>query len=307
MKALWIALWLTVAGLALGLVGVGTEWLMDWAGDYVPGWVKVGLGLLLIAVAAVGLLWAAIVILVREPTPSDTERRLESLRDVGDMVADIPKEGPILASEDGSFVHARIRLPPDRWTQSLEFYDPGVAGYQIQARAEWVYYLFFRFSPGRTTVPIPFAAPGLSCRLTSVFEYAGFRRKLAQALNIVQGVLSEADGLGWIRTIGTTVCVFGMKFIWAQVNGKYNTFTDETLRNYVESGSKGPLAVPRGLALTQLEITFEVPGVPTLSPLLVELELDPPLAVLTTRRWVGHFQYFTVRPDAVLRLPYEED
>src|SRR5258708_4597362 len=127
--------------------------------DVLPKWLTVALGVLVIVLVAVVLIVAAAYMLVGDAEKEDSELRVDALRAVGEMLLGTDRVGDTLSSENGQFLHAVVRMPPEEWS-SFGLYDPGVAC------QDGSYYLFFVFENGRATVlPIPFDAKAIACKV----------------------------------------------------------------------------------------------------------------------------------------------
>jgi hypothetical protein len=303
-KKLKIVLGALGAAIALGLLVWGTESLVEWvAKDLLPRWAVIALGLILLAAVVVALFYAAVISLIGDAERSDSEARVDALRIVGDALQGIRQEN-LLSSEDGQFLHALIKMPPEQWNDSYAFYAPGVASYTPELpEKDCFYYLFFVVENNRPTVlPIPFASNTITCVLTMMFEYAGFRRKLLIALKWIYSVFAEVDH--WIKLIVTSACVFFRKLLEDAAVDRWRKFTSETLQNYVDGGSRGSIALPAGIKFTQLSIRFDVPSKPGLSPLIVDLDENLLKAIASMVEHIRYFAAFKVQTLCDLKPPY---
>jgi hypothetical protein len=294
MKTLKLIL-VTVAGaFALALFIWGVEVTIEYVlQDLMPKWLIIGLGVMLSVLVALGLIVAAVYMLVGDAEKEDSELRVDALRAVGEMLLGTDRVGETLSSENGQFLHAVIRMPPAEWS-AFKLYDANVAC------QDGCYYLFFVVENRQPTLlPIPFGAKTIACTVTNIYEYVGLRRKLLVTLYGIFRVFESVEH--WIKIIVMSVCLSLKKLLEKGAEKRLAKFAGE-LPQVINQQSRAVL--PAGIALTQVSIQFELPAKPGLAPLVVDLGADLKKGIPKLAETLRRFAPFNWSATGFLKTPY---
>lgn len=294
MKKLKVVVVTLAGAVALGLLAWAVDVLMEHLfNDVVPKWLTIALGVVLIVLVAVGLIIAAVFMLVGDAEKEDSELRVDALRAVGVLLLGSNRVGDILSAENGQFLHAVVRMESAEWS-AFGLYNAGVAC------QDGCYYLFFVVEDGRPTVlPIPFGAKAIACKATTLFEYVGLRRKLLLAL---YGIYRVSDNVPhWIKIIPITLSLFLKKLLEKGAVKRWEKFAGELLQVI---NQQSQAALPAGIALTQVRIRFEDPAKPNLAPLVVDLDQDFEKGITKLAQVLLHFAPFNCTATSFLKDPY---